>query len=115
MGAMNQDVLDSLNGAQDFGELTQGLLAVCERYGQVHSLRLTHNKRAGRVSCLIELDSPKLQPALKRALGATGLEDSVYLEIPVRDDFACSDALHAPVHPGSLQATLLPGDAHHSP
>jgi len=112
---MNQDVLDSMNGVQDFGELTQAILTVCERYGQVHSLQLTHNKRAGRVSCLIELDSPKMQPALKRALGATGLEDSVYLEIPVRDDFACADAMHAPVHPGRMQATRLPGDAHHSP
>jgi hypothetical protein len=92
---MKPDVLDLLRDAQDFGELTQALIAVCEPYGQIHSLQLTHNKRAGRVSCLVELDSIKQQPALKRALGATGFDGSVYLEIPVRDEFARADPMPA--------------------
>src|SRR5258707_15116532 len=85
---MNSHILDRLCDAQDFGELTQALVAVCEPFGRIHAVQLTHNKRAGPVSCLIELDSAKQQPALKRALGATGLNGSVYLEIPVAPDFA---------------------------
>jgi len=88
---MKSDILDRLRDAQDFGELALALLGECEPYGQIHSLQLTHNKRAGRVSCVVELDSPKQQPALKRALGATGFDGSVYLEIPVRGDFARAD------------------------
>ena len=85
---MNSHLLDRLRDAQDFGELTQALVAVGEPFGRIHAVQLTHNKRAGHVSCLIELDSAKQQPALKRALGATGLNGSVYLEIPVAPDFA---------------------------
>jgi hypothetical protein len=107
---MGSDVLDQLREAQDFGELTQALSAVCESYCQIHSLRLTHNKRAGRVCCLIELDSPRQQPALKRALGATGLDGSIYLEIRVRDDFArvASEAVAA----ATIQSRFRLADAH---
>jgi hypothetical protein len=96
---------------QDFGELTQALLAECEPYGQIHSLQLTHNKRAGRVACVVELDSPRHVPALKRALGiTTGLGGSVYLEIPVHADFARADA--APeLDPGVQHGLLLVGRA----
>ena len=107
---MRSDILDRLRDAQDFGELTQALIAVCEPYCQVHSLQLTHNKRAGRVCCLIELDSPKQQPALKRALGATGFDGSVYLEIPVCDDFARTGP--ASVAPATLPSSFCLADAH---
>src|SRR5258707_10301388 len=103
---MNSHILDRLCDAQDFGELTQALVAVCEPFGRIHAVQLTHNKRAGHVSCLVELDSPKLQPALKRALGATGFDGSVYLEVPVRDDFAHADA--APDLAGDVQQHFLP-------
>ena len=104
-GVMKTDLLERLRNAQDFGELTQALLAECEPYGQVHSVQLTHNKRAGRVSCVVELDSPRHLPALKRALGTTGLGGSVYLEIPVREDFARTDA--APDLAAGVQHGLL--------
>jgi hypothetical protein len=107
---MRSDVLDQLRDAQDFGELTQALIAVCEPYCQIHSLQLTHNKRAGNVSCRIELDSPRQQPALKRALGATGFDGSVYLEIPVREDFARAES--APVAHPTLQSSFRLADAH---
>jgi hypothetical protein len=102
---MNSDILRRLRDAQDFGELAQALIAECEPYGQIHSLQLTHNKRAGHVSCLLELDQPAQLPALKRALGATGLGGSIYLEIPVGGDFARADSaavLAAGARPGFL-------------
>ena|SRR5260221_14402825 len=107
---MRSDVLHLLHDAQNFGELAQALSAFCEPYCQIHSLQLTHNKRAGTVSCVIELDSPKQQPALKQALGAAGYGGSVYLEIPVRDDFAHveSDAVVATTVPTSFRLA----DAH---
>jgi hypothetical protein len=85
---MNRQLPDSLSDAQDFSELAQALVAECEPHGQIHSIHLTHNKRAGRVSCVVEMDSPKQQAALKRALGATGADGTVYLEVPVSEDFA---------------------------
>src|SRR5258706_7766376 len=85
---MRSDVLHLLRDAQTFGELAQALSAFCEPYGQIHSLLLTHNKRAGTVSCVIEMDSAKQQPALKHALGAAGYGGSGYPQIPGRDDFA---------------------------
>ena len=107
---MRSDILDLLRDSQDFGELTQALIAVCEPYGQIHSLQLTHNKRAGRVSCVLELDSAKQLPALKRALGATGLDGSVYLEIPVRGGFARADTEAVEVAP--LHTSFRLADAH---
>jgi hypothetical protein len=49
---------------------------------------LIHNKRAGRVSCFIELDLPQMHPALARALGATVFGDAVCLDVPVEADLA---------------------------
>jgi hypothetical protein len=89
---MNRHLLDRLGEAQDFTELAQSLVAECKPYGQIHSLHMTHNKRAGRVSCVVEMDSLKQQTVLKRALGATGLDGSAYLEVPVGDDFASEAA-----------------------
>ena len=60
---------------------------MCEPYGPVHAFRMVHNRGAGRVACLIELESPKLQPALARALGARVLNGAACLEIPVERDF----------------------------
>ena len=85
---MNRELPNSFSDARDFAELAQALVAECEPYGQIHSLHLTHNKRAGRVSCVVEMDSPKQQVALKRALGATGTDGTVYLEVPVDEEFA---------------------------
>jgi hypothetical protein len=73
--------------ARDFCALTKGILALCEPFGPVHSFKLVHNRGAGRVACLIELESAKQQPALARALGATTVNGSVCLEIEVGRDF----------------------------
>jgi hypothetical protein len=104
------EVTDTLSDARDFFALTQAVLQSCLPFGPVHSLQLVHNKRARRVSCLIELDSPRQLPALKRALGATGLDGSVYLEIPVCGDF--ERAGPAPVETATLHSSFRLADAH---
>jgi hypothetical protein len=63
------------------------VLSICEPFGAVHAFRLTHNRGAARVACIIELESPKQQPALARALGARTLNGAACLEIPVDKDF----------------------------
>jgi hypothetical protein len=103
---MNRHLPDRLSEAQDFSELARALVAECEPYGQIHSLHITHNKRAGRVSCVVEMDSPKEQLALKRGLGATGADGTVYLEVPVSSDFAQDPA---PDDFPEIQPGLLPG------
>ena len=67
--------------ATDFLGVTRRVLAACEPFGSLHALQLIHNKRAGRVSCFIELDLPQMHPALARALGATVFGDAVCLDI----------------------------------
>ena len=106
MGPMNKHLIDRLSDAQDFSDLASALVAECEPYGRIHSLHLTHNKRAGRVSCVIEMDSLKQQQAMKRGLGATGLDGSAYLEIPVSGDFAVTDS--PADYAGDLQTGYLP-------
>ena len=103
---MNKRLMDRLSDAQDFSDLARTLVAECEPYGRIHSLHLTHNKRAGRVSCVIEMDSLKQQQAMKRAMGATGLDGSAYLEIPVGGDFAVADS--PADYAGDLQPGFLP-------
>src|SRR5712671_2473789 len=85
---MRPEILDKLASAHDFVALTKGVLALCESYGPVHAFRLIHNRGAARVACLIELESPKQQPALARALGGRTLNGAVTLDIPVSRDFA---------------------------
>jgi hypothetical protein len=104
---MNRQLPDRLGEAQDFAELAQALVAECEQHGQIHSLRLTHNKRAGRVSCVVEMDSPKQQQSLKRALGTSSGDAGVYLEVPVCEDFA--EAIPILSIPPDVQANFLPG------
>ena len=84
---MKPQVLEQLRDAQDFGALTRAVLELCEPFGPIHSFRLVHNKRARRVACSIELDSPKLHAALIRALGAYDCGGVVYLDIPVSPEF----------------------------
>jgi hypothetical protein len=67
--------------ATDFLGVTRKVLAACEPFGSLHALQLIHNRRAGRVSCFIELDLPQMHPALARALGATVFGDAVCLDI----------------------------------
>jgi len=93
---MRPDILDKLGEAHDFCALTRSVLALCEPYGAVHAFRLTHNRGAARVACLIELESPKQQPALARALGARTLNGAVTLDIPVARDFGELEAGAAP-------------------
>lgn len=84
---MKSQILEQFRDAQDFGALTRAVLSLCEPFGPLHSFRLVHNKRAQRVACSIELDSPKLHAALIRALGAYDCGGVVYLDIPVSPDF----------------------------
>lgn len=84
---MRPEVIDSLSEARDFYSLTKAVLAICEPFGAVHSFKFIHNRGASRVACFIELESPKQQPALTRALGAKMLNGAACLEIPVHRDF----------------------------
>jgi hypothetical protein len=80
---MRQEVLDTLGGAHDFHALTKAVLDLCEAFGPVHEFRLVHNRRAARVCCFIELESPKQQTAMVRALGARSVNEAACFEIPV--------------------------------
>src|SRR3982074_1136394 len=84
---MKPEVMEKLGEARDFYALTKSVLAFCEAFGPVHAFRLVHNRGAARVACLIELESPKQQPALARAIGGRAINGSVFLEIPVGRDF----------------------------
>ncbi|HLS87855.1 MAG TPA: hypothetical protein VK043_16240 [Burkholderiales bacterium] len=84
---MKPEVLEKLREARDFHALTKAVLGLCEPFGPVHSFRLIHNRGAHRVACFIELESPRLQPALARALGTGAASGMVSMDIPVRPDF----------------------------
>lgn len=84
---MRMDIIEELRRASDFQSLTRGVLALCEPYGAVHSFKVVHNRGASRVVCFIELESPKQQPALARALGAKVINGAACLDIPVGEDF----------------------------
>jgi hypothetical protein len=84
---MKPEVAHKLSEAHDFYALTKAVLSMCEPFGPVHAFRLVHNRGAARVACLIELESPKQQPALARALGARVANGAACLEIPVDKDF----------------------------
>ena len=88
--AMRPEVAHQLRAAHDLYSLTKGVLGLCEPFGPVHSFRLVHNRGAARVVCFIELESPKQQPALVRALGAKIINGSACLDIPVGEDFGAS-------------------------
>src|SRR4051812_37425353 len=79
--------MQRLRDAHDLHTLTRDVLALCQPYGPVHSFKLVHNRGAERVVCFIELESPKQQPALVRALGAKVINGSVCLDIPVSEKF----------------------------
>ena len=84
---MRPEVAEKLCEARDFYALTKAVLTMCEPYGPVHAFRLVHNRGSSRVACQIELESPKQQPALARALGANVSNGATWLEIPVGKDF----------------------------
>lgn len=100
---MKSEIIDKLRGAPDFPALTRALLALCEPFGPVHAFKLVHNRGAGRVVCFIEMESPKQQPALVRALGAKVIDGSACLDVPVEDDFGLSDEVSGAM-PASLAA-----------
>ena len=95
---MTPEVMQRLREAHDLHTLTRDVLGLCQPYGPVHSFRLVHNRGAARVVCFIELESPKLQPALVRALGAKVINGSACLDIPVNDAFGQMSA-SKPVRP----------------
>jgi hypothetical protein len=75
-----------LAGAR-FLRADQGILALCEPYGPVHSFKLVHNRGTARVACIIELESTKDEPALARALGGRSVNGSVCVEFEVAARF----------------------------
>ena len=90
---MRPEIVNLLRDAHDLYSLTKGVLGLCEPYGPVHSFRLVHNRGAARVVCFIELESPKQQPALVRALGAKVINGSACIDIPVGEDFGGEHAV----------------------
>jgi hypothetical protein len=88
---MKTEVMERVRGARDFYALTRALLGLCEPFGPVHAFKLVHNRGAGRVVCFIEMESPKQQPALVRALGAKVIDGAACLDIPVEDDFGATE------------------------
>lgn len=84
---MKPEVAEKLADANDFYDLTKAVLALCEPYGPVHAFRMVHNRGSARVACLVEMESPKQQQALARALGGRVLNGAACLEIPVEKDF----------------------------
>ena len=78
---------ETTSQARDFCALTKSILALCEPYGAVPSFKLVHNRGAARVAGIIELESPKEEPALARALGGRNINGSVCVEFEVRRDF----------------------------
>ena len=84
---MKPEIVERFSGVRDFYSLTKNILSICEPYGPVHSFRFVHNRGAARVACVIELESAKQTPALARALGVSGPNGAVCLEIPVDKDF----------------------------
>ena len=92
---MKPEVAEKLCEAHDFYALTKAVLSMCEPFGPVHAFRMVHNRGASRVACLIELESPKQQPALARALGARVLNGAACLEIPVDKDFGSHESVVA--------------------
>jgi hypothetical protein len=84
---MRAEIIDQLRDANDLQSLMRGVLALCEPYGPVHSFKLVHNRGAARVVCFVELESPKQQPMLARALGAKTINGAACLDIPVGEDF----------------------------
>ena len=95
---MRTQVIEQLRAAGDFHALTRRVLALCEPYGAVHSFKLVHNRGASRVVCFIELESPKQQPALVRALGAKVINGAACLDIPVSEDFGGDRIPNMPAH-----------------
>jgi hypothetical protein len=87
---MKPEVAEKLADATDFYELTKAVLSLCEPYGPVHAFRMVHNRGSARVACLVEMESPKQQQALARALGGRVLNGAACLEIPVERDFGAS-------------------------
>ncbi|HVJ10235.1 MAG TPA: hypothetical protein VNC62_01565 [Burkholderiales bacterium] len=84
---MKPEIADKLSDATDFYQLTKAVLSLCEPYGPVHAFRMVHNRGSARVACLVEMESPKQQQALARALGGRVLNGAACLEIPVEKDF----------------------------
>ncbi len=91
---MKPEVNEQLSAARDLHSLTRAVLGLCEPYGPVHAFRVVHNRGAARVVCFIELETPKQQPLLVRALGAKEINGAACLDIRVPEDF---EPMRAPV------------------
>ena len=102
------EVMEKLGEARDFYALTKSVLTLSEPFGPVHAFRLVHNRGASRVACLIELESPKQQPALARALGARTLNGAVCLDVPVHKDFGSYGKVVTLASPATAVEPRLP-------
>ena len=108
---MRAEIIDQLRDANDLQSLTRGVLALCEPYGPVHSFKLVHNRGAARVVCFIELESPKQQPALVRALGAKVINGAACLDIPVSEEFGGGSERALPVSVAALRREVVQAQA----
>ena len=106
---MRPDIISKLRDANDLYSLTKTVLALCEPFGAVHSFRLVHNRGAARVVCFIELESPKQQPALVRALGAKVINGAACLDVPVGEDFGGERPL--PISVAALRREVVQAQA----
>lgn len=103
---MKPDLMEKLAEHRDFHSLTKAVLALCEPFGPVHAFRFVHNRGASRVTCFIELESPKQQPALARTLGGRAVNGTVCLDIAVRKDFGSQGKVVALPTAGAFEARL---------
>jgi hypothetical protein len=104
---MTKSLLENTSHARDFCALTKGILDLCEPFGPVHSFKLVHNRGVGRVACVIELESPKEQPGLARALGGKTINGAVCVEIEVRRDFEARTGRVVAIAPTAISGTHI--------
>ena len=96
---MKPELLEKLSDSRDFSALTGSVLELCEPFGSVHSLKLTHNRGTSSVACVIELEAPQQHSALARALGGRAMMGTVSVEIPVARDFDAAGRMTLPQRP----------------
>jgi hypothetical protein len=102
---MNAEITEKAGETRDFASLTEVILAACEPFGAIHSFKMVHNRGTSSVACTIELEFPKQQPALARALGGRAFNGAICLEVPVSRAFEAGGGVGVPAMP-TYQAHL---------
>jgi hypothetical protein len=84
---MRPEIMEKAREARDFASLGECMLSACEPFGPVHAFKMVHNRGTSSVACIVELEYPKQEPALARALGGRATNGAVCVEIPVSRGF----------------------------